>query len=50
MNKYDILGRIDEGAYGVVWKALNKETGNFGKKSVIQLRLNNSGKETIIPL
>ena len=30
MNKYDILGIVGEGAYGVVYKAKNKETGEFG--------------------
>jgi len=27
MNKYEILGIVGEGAYGVVYKAKNKETG-----------------------
>ena len=31
MNKYEILGIIDEGAYGVVYKAKNKETSDIGK-------------------
>lgn len=31
MNKYDILGIVGEGAYGIVYKAKNKETGEFGK-------------------
>ena len=26
MNKYEIIGVIDEGAYGVVMKAVNKAT------------------------
>jgi hypothetical protein len=30
MNKYEILGIVGEGAYGVVYKAKNKETGEFG--------------------
>lgn len=29
MNKYDILGIVGEGAYGFVYKAKNKETGNY---------------------
>jgi cyclin-dependent kinase-like len=31
MNKNDILGIVGEGAYGIVYKAKNKETGEFGK-------------------
>jgi cyclin-dependent kinase-like len=31
MNKYEILGIIGEGAYGIVYKAKNKETNDFGK-------------------
>ena len=31
MNKYDIIGIVGEGAYGIVYKAKNKETGEFGK-------------------
>lgn len=27
MNKYDILGTVGEGAYGIVLKCKNKETG-----------------------
>lgn len=30
MNKYEILGIVGEGAYGVVYKAKNKDTGDFG--------------------
>lgn len=29
MNKYEIMDMIDEGAYGIVWKAVNKEMGNL---------------------
>jgi cyclin-dependent kinase-like len=29
MNKYDILGVVGEGAYGVVLKCLNKETNEI---------------------
>ena len=29
MNKYDILGVIGEGAYGVVLKCKNKENGEI---------------------
>ena len=30
MNKYEILGIVGEGAYGVVYKAKNKDTGDLG--------------------
>jgi serine/threonine protein kinase len=33
MYKYDIHGIIGEGAYGVVYKAKNIETGQIGKKA-----------------
>jgi cyclin-dependent kinase-like len=29
MNKYDILGVIGEGAYGIVLKCMNKETNDI---------------------
>jgi cyclin-dependent kinase-like len=31
MNKYEIIGIVGEGAYGIVYKAKNKDTGQFGK-------------------
>ena len=31
MNKYEIIGIVGEGAYGIVYKAKNKETGDIGK-------------------
>ena len=31
MNKYDIIGIVGEGAYGVVYKAKNKENDEIGK-------------------
>ena len=31
MNKYEIIGIVGEGAYGVVYKAKCKESGEFGK-------------------
>ena len=31
MNKYEIIGIVGEGAYGIVYKAKNKESGEFGK-------------------
>ena len=30
MNKYEIVGIVGEGAYGIVYKAKNKENGEFG--------------------
>ena len=35
MNKYEIIGIVGEGAYGVVYKAKCKETGEFGKKLLL---------------
>ena len=37
MNKYEIVGIVGEGAYGIVYKAKNKETGEFGKRKVLGL-------------
>lgn len=31
MNKYEIIGIVGEGAYGVVYKARNKETTEHGE-------------------
>lgn len=31
MNKYEIVGIVGEGAYGIVYKAKNKENGELGK-------------------
>lgn len=31
MNKYKVEGIINEGAYGIVYKGKNKETGEYGK-------------------
>ena len=31
MNKYEIIGIVGEGAYGVVYKAKCKESGDYGK-------------------
>jgi cyclin-dependent kinase-like len=33
MNKYEIIGLVGEGAYGIVYKAKNKETGEIGNSS-----------------
>jgi hypothetical protein len=35
MNKYEIIGIVGEGAYGVVYKAKCKESGDFGKCSLL---------------
>jgi len=29
-----VLGIINEGAYGIVYKGKNKETGEFGKSNI----------------
>ena len=34
MNKYEIIGIVGEGAYGIVYKAKNKDTGQYGKLSL----------------
>jgi serine/threonine protein kinase len=34
MNKYEIVGIVGEGAYGIVYKAKNKETGEFGMLNI----------------
>jgi cyclin-dependent kinase-like len=34
MNKYEIVGIVGEGAYGIVYKAKNKESGEFGKRQI----------------
>ena len=50
MNKYEIVGIVGEGAYGIVYKAKNKETGENGKLNValimskLQLPLKSSRK------
>lgn len=36
MNKYEIVGIVGEGAYGIVYKAKNKENGEHGKCAFIQ--------------
>ena len=37
MNKYDIIGIVGEGAYGIVYKAKCKETGEFGKVNTLSV-------------
>lgn len=39
MNKYEIVGIVGEGAYGIVYKAKNKETGDHGKSSLTNQNL-----------
>lgn len=36
MNKYEIDGVIGEGAYGIVYKAQHKETGELGKFFILK--------------
>jgi serine/threonine protein kinase len=36
MNKYEIVGIVGEGAYGIVYKAKNKENGDNGKCSLLR--------------
>lgn len=38
MEKYEIMDVIDEGAYGIVWKAVNRETGGVGTYSGSELQ------------
>jgi cyclin-dependent kinase-like len=38
MNKYELLGVVGEGAYGVVLKCRNKENGDIGKIGVLLMR------------
>lgn len=35
MNKYEIKGIVGEGAYGIVYQARHKETGEIGKDAFI---------------
>lgn len=44
MHKYEIIDVIDEGAYGIVWKALNKESNGLGTSKGSELRSSNSNK------
>jgi cyclin-dependent kinase-like len=37
MNKYEIVGIVGEGAYGIVYKAKNKENGENGKYNTHKL-------------
>ena len=46
MEKYDIMDVIDEGAYGIVWKATNRETGGIGTYQHSESPSRNSKKPT----
>jgi serine/threonine protein kinase len=35
MNKYEIKGIVGEGAYGIVYQARHKETGEVGKSNLL---------------
>jgi serine/threonine protein kinase len=37
MNKYEIVGIVGEGAYGIVYKAKNKETGEHGMSLLFRI-------------
>jgi hypothetical protein len=37
MNKYEVLGVVGEGAYGVVLKCRNKETGEISQTHFLYL-------------
>jgi cyclin-dependent kinase-like len=39
MNKYEIVGIVGEGAYGIVYKAKNKENGEYGKSISLHLSI-----------
>jgi serine/threonine protein kinase len=47
MNKYEIIGIVGEGAYGIVYKAKNKETGDIGKWVLDEKSPSNCGHEKI---
>ena len=42
MNKYEIIGIVGEGAYGVVYKAKCKESGDYGKSNIQFITYSNS--------
>jgi len=45
MNKYEIDGIIGEGAYGIVYKASYKETGEIGKIFKVWLKYHSRYKK-----
>ena len=57
MNKYEIQGIVGEGAYGIVYKAKNKDNGDIGKYNIwfssnllstLQLLLRNSRNQKMM--
>ena len=38
MNKYEIKGIVGEGAYGIVYQARHKETGEIGKYLEVSIK------------
>ena len=38
MNKYEVLGVVGEGAYGVVLKCRNKENNEIGLQKKIKIK------------
>lgn len=50
MNKYEIIGVVGEGAYGIVLKCKNRETGEFGNYLNLhrQWQLKNLKKQTMM--
>jgi hypothetical protein len=47
MNKYEIMGIVGEGAYGIVYKAKNKETGDIGRIHFRITFISNSGHKEV---
>lgn len=45
MNKYEIVGIVGEGAFGIVYKAKNKDNGEFGKSKHSNLYIIYSGHQ-----
>jgi len=45
MNKYEVLGVVGEGAYGVVLKCRNKENGEIGYIFEVNYRFYSRNKE-----
>ena len=43
LDKYDMKEKLGEGTYGVVWKAVNKETGELVALKKIRLEKEDDG-------